>query len=195
VTTPFLLNYEDPKDLFRPLPEEAHLQVRLDVVGARMTEGELIQGLSGVVAVIAGAEPYTPRVFESAASLRIVSRSGVGLNSIDLDAATASGVVVTHAAGKNAVSVAEHTMAILLAAARRLPWMEERFRKGAWREIQVPLAPLMEKRWASSDSGTSESKWRAGRPHFTTRGARARCCRTRSMTPRACMRASNARPW
>ena len=84
-------------------------------------------------------------MFESAASLRIVSHSGVGLNSIDLDAATASGVVVTHAAGQNAVSVAEHTMAILLAAARRLPWMEERFRKGAWREIQVPLAPLMGK--------------------------------------------------
>ena len=145
VTTPFLLNYEDPKDLFRPLSEEADLEVRLDVVGARMTEGELIRGLSGVVAVIAGAEPYTPRVFESAASLRIVSRSGVGLNSIDLDAATASGVVVTHAAGQNAVSVAEHTMAILLAAARRLPWMEERFRKGAWREVQVPLAPLMGK--------------------------------------------------
>lgn len=73
-------------------------------------------------------------MFESAASLRIVSHSGVGLNSIDLDAATASGVVVTHAAGQNAVSVA-----------RRLSWMEKKFRKGAWREIQVPLAPLMGK--------------------------------------------------
>jgi len=145
VTTPFLLNYKDPESLFRPLTEEADLEVRLDRVGNRMTEEELIQGLPGVVAVIAGSEPYTSRVFASAGSLCIVSRSGVGLNSIDLRAATASGVVVTHAAGQNAVSVAEHTMAILLAAARRVPWMEERFRKGAWREVQVPCVPLIGK--------------------------------------------------
>ncbi len=142
VTTPFILNYEDPGSLFRPLSEEGGLEVRLDKGRPRFTEEALLDELSGVVATIAGAEPYPRRLLEAARDLRIISRAGVGLNNIDLEAATANEVIVTHAAGQNAVSVAEHTMAILLAAARRVPWMEERFRKGNWREIQVPMAPL-----------------------------------------------------
>jgi D-3-phosphoglycerate dehydrogenase len=145
VITPFVLNYDDPDALFRPLAEATGLEIRIDDARPLFTEEEMIKELPGVVATIAGSEPYTRRVFENAHDLKIVSRSGVGLNSIDLPAATASGVVVTNAVGQNAVSVAEHTMAILLAAARRVPWMEERFRKGAWREIQVPMAPLMGK--------------------------------------------------
>lgn len=145
VTTPFVLNYDDPDALFRPLAEATGLEIRIDGARPLFTEEDMLKELPGVVATIAGSEPYTRRVFESAPDLKIVSRSGVGLNAIDLSAATASGVVVTNAVGQNAVSVAEHTMAILLAAARRVPWMEERFRKGAWREVQVPMAPLMGK--------------------------------------------------
>ncbi len=145
VTTPFVLNYDDPDELFRPLAEATGLEIRIDGARPQFTEEDMLKELPGVVATIAGAEPYTRRVFESAPNLKIVSRSGVGLNAIDLSAATASGVVVTNAVGQNAVSVAEHTMAILLAAARRVPWMEERFRKGAWRDVQVPMAPLMGK--------------------------------------------------
>ncbi len=143
VTTPFVMNYDDPDTLFRPL-EEVGLEVRLASGDVHFTEEELMKGLPGVVAVIAGAEPFTARVFESesAENLRIVSRSGVGLNSIDIPAATANGVVITSAVGQNAVSVAEHTMALLLAAARRVPWLDKNFRGRAWREIQVPLAPL-----------------------------------------------------
>ncbi len=146
VTTPFILNYDDPASLFRPL-EEAGLEVRLASGDIKFTEEELMKSLPGVFAVIAGAEPFTARVFESAGaeSLRIVSRSGVGLNSIDIPAATNSGVVITSAVGQNAVSVAEHTMALLLAAARRIPWLDKNFRARAWREIQVPMAPLMGK--------------------------------------------------
>ena len=146
VTTPFVMNYDDPDTLFRPL-EEVGLEVRLASGDVHFTEEELMKGLPGVVAVIAGAEPFTARGLESesAEKLRIVSRSGVGLTSIDIPAATANGVVITSAVGQNAVSVAEHTMALLLAAARRVPWLDKNFRRRAWREIQVPLAPLMGK--------------------------------------------------
>lgn len=146
ITTPFILNYDNPGALFRPL-EAAGLEVRLASGEILFSEDDLIKNLPGVVAVIAGAEPFTARVFESpvAKNLRIVSRSGVGLNSIDIPAATATGVVVTSAVGQNAVSVAEHTMAILLSSARRIPWLDKNFRARSWREIQVPLAPLMGK--------------------------------------------------
>jgi len=120
VITPFVLNYDDPDALFRPLAEATGLEIRIDDARPLFTEEEMLKELPGVVATIAGSEPYTRRVFENAHDLKIVSRSGVGLNSIDLPAATASGVVVTNAVGQNAVSVAEHTMAILLAAARLL---------------------------------------------------------------------------
>ena len=141
-TTPFFSNLENPGELLRPLAEEAGLEVRYETHGRGLTEEEMIRGLPGVVATIAGHDPYTPRVFERAADLRIIARAGVGMDRIDSAAATASGVVVTSAVGQNADSVAEHTMAILLSAARRIPWLDKNLRAREWEKIQVPLAPL-----------------------------------------------------
>ena len=69
----------------------------------------LIEELDGVDAVIASVEPYTREVF-AASNLKIVARSGVGYDSVDLAAATERGVAVTFTPGANKEAVAEHAI-------------------------------------------------------------------------------------
>jgi (S)-sulfolactate dehydrogenase len=64
--------------------------------------------------------------------LEVVGRAGVGLDNIDLAAMSAAGVVVTYAPGENADSTAEHTLALALAAAHRIPELDRDVRAGGW---------------------------------------------------------------
>jgi len=70
--------------------------------------------------------------------LEIACSLGVGYENIDLAAAAARGIVVTHGPGANAVSVADHAMALLLGAARRLPQADASVRQGHWSGFMGP---------------------------------------------------------
>lgn len=141
VGTPFILNLADPDAMFQPLAD-AGMEVRLDECRAHMPEEDVIACLPDVDAVIAGAEPYTRNVMERAPRLRVIARAGVGVNNVDIPAATEMGVLVTNAAGQNSESVAEHLFGLMLAACRRIGWLDANIRKGLWREIQPPMRPL-----------------------------------------------------
>ena len=71
-------------------------------------------------------------VLERAPKLRVVGRAGVGVDNVDLDAATAAGVLVMNTPGGNAISVAEHTLALMLAMARHIPQATASTRGGKW---------------------------------------------------------------
>src|SRR6516164_7434666 len=60
-------------------------------------------------------------VLEQAPRLRVIGRAGVGVDNVDLDASTEAGVLVMNTPGGNAISVAEHTFALMLAMARHVP--------------------------------------------------------------------------
>lgn len=142
VGTPFILNLKDPvQEVFQPLVKEG-FEVRLDECRGHMPEADVIKCLEDVTAAIAGAEPYTEKVFEEAPYLQLVARAGVGINNVDLPAATAKGIVVTNGAGTNSLSVAEHFFGLLLACCRRIGWLDKNIRTGLWREIQPPMRPL-----------------------------------------------------
>ena len=141
VGTPFILNFDDPMEIFQPLVDEG-LEVRLDECRGYMPEEDVIASLPDVTAVIAGAEPYTPKVMEGAPALRIIARAGVGVNNVDIPAATERGILVANAAGQNSQSVAEHLFGLMLCACRRIGWLDVNIRKGLWREIQPPVRPL-----------------------------------------------------
>ncbi|MCE2451701.1 MAG: phosphoglycerate dehydrogenase [Nitrospinae bacterium] len=141
VGTPFILNFDDPMEMFQPLAEEG-LEVRLDECRGYMPEEDVIAALPDVTAVIAGAEPYTANVMDNAPLVRIIVRAGVGLNNVDIPAATERGILVANSAGQNSQSVAEHLFGMLLCAVRRIGWLDVNIRKGLWREIQPPMRPL-----------------------------------------------------
>jgi D-3-phosphoglycerate dehydrogenase len=71
-------------------------------------------------------------VLEKAPKLRVIGRAGVGVDNVDLDAATAAGVLVMNTPGGNAISVAEHTLALMLAMARRIPQANASTLAGKW---------------------------------------------------------------
>lgn len=74
----------------------------------------------------------TAEQFAKAPKLRVVGRAGVAVDNVDLEAATAHGVLVMNTPGGNAVSVAEHTLGLLLALARRIPQANASTKAGNW---------------------------------------------------------------
>jgi phosphoglycerate dehydrogenase-like enzyme len=99
--------------------------------GAR-TPAETAELARDAVAAIVSTDPFDASVFAAAPRLRTVARVGVGTDSIDLDAATRAGVVVTTTPGLNQETTADHAVALLLALLRRLPEHDASVRRGEW---------------------------------------------------------------
>lgn len=85
-----------------------------------MTAEELCGNLNNIDAVIAGSEPYTAQVLAKFPQIRVISRVGVGYDSVDVEAATRQGTAVCITPGTNHDSVAELTLMFLLAIAKRV---------------------------------------------------------------------------
>jgi len=98
---------------------------------------ELVEMLGGIDAVIAGMEVYSEDVL-GRTELRVVSRAGVGYDSIDVAAATNRGIVVTITPGATDVSVAEHTLALMLAVFRSVLPRHRDVHAGNWNRASVP---------------------------------------------------------
>ena len=103
------------------------------VQGICRTEDELIELLKDADGAQVGILPLTSkRVLEQCPKLKVVSRMGVGVDSIDLDAATRLGILACNVPGSNTAEVADHAMAMLLALTRRLHDAIRTTREGAW---------------------------------------------------------------
>ncbi|WP_205473059.1 phosphoglycerate dehydrogenase [Nocardioides sp. SYSU D00038] len=108
-----------------------HETVHLPMTGRRDPE-ELVAALDGVEAALVANEPLTEDVLRRAPSLRVVVRTGVGYDSVDVDAAARLGITVSNLPGINANAVAEYTLGLLLAAARRLVQSAAGVAAGGW---------------------------------------------------------------
>jgi D-3-phosphoglycerate dehydrogenase len=82
--------------------------------------------------VVRSGVQVTREILEKAPKLRVIGRAGVGVDNVDLDAATSAGVLVMNTPGGNAISVAEHTLALMLAMARHIPQANASTRSGKW---------------------------------------------------------------
>jgi D-3-phosphoglycerate dehydrogenase len=82
--------------------------------------------------VVRSAVQVTPAVLEQSPKLRVIGRAGVGVDNVDLPAATAAGVLVMNTPGGNAVSVAEHAMGFMLSMARSIPQASASTKSGKW---------------------------------------------------------------
>jgi D-3-phosphoglycerate dehydrogenase len=82
--------------------------------------------------IVRSATQVTSQILEAAPKLRVIGRAGIGVDNIDLDAATRRGVLVMNTPGGNSVSVAEHTLALLMAVARRIPQHSAAIHAGRW---------------------------------------------------------------
>src|ERR1022692_3826091 len=82
--------------------------------------------------IVRSAVQVNQSVLDKAPRLRVIGRAGVGVDNVDLEAATAAGVLVMNTPGGNAISVAEHTLALMLAMARRIPEATQSTTGGKW---------------------------------------------------------------
>ena len=82
--------------------------------------------------IVRSAVKVTKDVLEKSPKLRVIGRAGVGVDNVDLEAATAAGVLVMNTPGGNAISVAEHTLALMLSMARSIPQASVSTKSGKW---------------------------------------------------------------
>jgi D-3-phosphoglycerate dehydrogenase len=103
--------------------------VRTGTLAPEQLESQ-IAGCDGIV--VRSPTKLTAGIIAAADKLRYIGRAGVGVDNIDIEAATARGIVVMNAPGGNTVSTAEHTIAMLLALARRIPQAHRSVTGGEW---------------------------------------------------------------
>ncbi|MCJ7472374.1 MAG: phosphoglycerate dehydrogenase [Actinobacteria bacterium] len=82
--------------------------------------------------IIRSATRLTPDIIENADNMKIIGRAGIGVDNIDLPAATKKGIIVVNAPASNAVTVAEHTIALMLSLARKIPEANYSLKEGRW---------------------------------------------------------------
>jgi D-3-phosphoglycerate dehydrogenase len=99
-------------------------------------EIERVMADNDITAVISRTAPLSARAIAVCPALRVVSKHGVGVDNIDVEACTRRGIPVYVTPGANAQSVAELTIALLGAAARKVAWMDREIRAGRWPRVQ-----------------------------------------------------------
>src|SRR6266511_5823195 len=118
----------------------AHYEVD---VRAAMTREELLGEVAGADAlVVRSATRVDAEVLEAGRNLKVVARAGIGLDNVDVAAATRLGVLVVNAPQSNVISAAEHTVALILAQARDIPRADAALRDGRWERSRFQGAEL-----------------------------------------------------
>ncbi len=111
--------------------EDGHSVEIVDSLRVRSPSG-LAAALDGVAATLASVEPYSAEVLAQAPDLRVISRTGVGYDAIDVAEATRRGIVVCTTPNTNQHAVADFAVLLLLACARRLVEAVDLVRSGRW---------------------------------------------------------------
>jgi len=125
------------------LLRDAGLDVEL---GIDWEDGELTRRIGEFDAIlIRSATQLTADLFEKADRLKAIARAGVGVDNVDVDAATKRGVVVANAPQSNVITAAEHTLAMLLALARNVPQAHGSLTGGAWERSAFSGVEVYEK--------------------------------------------------
>jgi D-3-phosphoglycerate dehydrogenase len=122
-------------DRFRPRLEEAGLELVVPPVDERMEEEELLEWIGDVDGVICGDDRFTWRVIEAAPNLKVISKWGTGIDSIDQEACAAHDVAVCNTPDAFSIPVADTVIGYLLCFARNLPFMNRAMHAGEWQKI------------------------------------------------------------
>jgi D-3-phosphoglycerate dehydrogenase len=123
------------------------LREHFDVdLGVDWTDEELVERIGAYEGIlIRSATKLTAELIERATNLRVIGRAGVGVDNVDVEAATKRGIIVANAPQSNVVTAAEHTMALLLALARNIPQAYVSLTNGKWERSKFSGVELYEK--------------------------------------------------
>jgi D-3-phosphoglycerate dehydrogenase / 2-oxoglutarate reductase len=122
---------------------EEHFDVDLGIDWSEEELSERIGAYHGIL--IRSATKMTAELIGKAGNMRVIGRAGVGVDNVDVEAATNRGIVVANAPQSNVVTAAEHTMALLLALARNIPQAHASLTSGKWERSKFSGVELYEK--------------------------------------------------
>ena len=110
------------------------LEEEMDVVvNTSISPEELLETINEYDGIIVrSGTKITSEVIEKADNLKIIARAGVGVDNIDLNAATEKGIMVVNSPESTSITVAEHTMGLLLAMARKISIADKSVKEGKW---------------------------------------------------------------
>lgn len=127
----------------KPLREADDIEI---IKETSMSHEELLEAIGSAEALIVRSQTQVTReVIEHAPHLKIIGRAGVGVDNIDLDAATDHGVIVVNAPDGNTISTAEHTMAMLMSLARNIPQAYHQLQQQRWERKKFVGVELKDK--------------------------------------------------
>jgi D-3-phosphoglycerate dehydrogenase len=115
---------------------EEHVELIPADVNERLSEEELLAVIGDIDGIICGDDRITERVLDAAPRLKVISKWGTGIDSIDADAAMKRGIPVYRTRNAFSEPVADTVLGYMLTFARKLPWMDRDIRQGVW---QKPL--------------------------------------------------------
>lgn len=120
-------------DLLQTLRNQ-DLEYQLNPYARKLTESEVLALIEQhqPIGMIAGVEPLTRRVLEKAKTLKVISRAGIGMDSVDLQAAKDFGIVVTNTPDAPTIPVAELTLGMILSLLRRIHISDASIRRSEW---------------------------------------------------------------
>jgi phosphoglycerate dehydrogenase-like enzyme len=122
-------------DRFAPFFAAHDIDVIVPPVRERMEEAELMEWLDDIDGVICGDDRFTRKVLEGANRLKVITKWGTGIDSIDQRAAAECGIRVLNTPNAFTMPVADSVMGYVLAFARRLPCMNQQLKAGQWEKI------------------------------------------------------------
>jgi D-3-phosphoglycerate dehydrogenase len=112
--------------------EAAGIEYLINPLGRKLKEEELVEMVSDFDALIAGTEPITDKVMSAASKLKLISRVGIGLDSVDLLAAERRGIKVCYTPDAPAPAVAELTIGLMLSLLRSVHVVNTQMHRGEW---------------------------------------------------------------
>ena len=128
---PFANLGSEPLDILRA----AGAEVVVNPLGRPLIEDEYAEMIRGCDALLAGVEPVSAAVMDAAPGLRLIARIGMGIDNVDLTAARARGIPVTHTPDAPSPATAELTIAAMLDIARGVSRADRAIRAGGWKRL------------------------------------------------------------
>lgn len=132
VTAPYM---QPVIERFRPIFLQHDVELIVPPVKERFEEEDLLQWISEVDGVICGDDRFTERVLMAAPKLKVLSKWGTGIDSIDQQTCKKLGIAVRNTPDAFSQPVADSIMGYILCFARNLLWMDQAMRKGVWQKI------------------------------------------------------------
>lgn len=120
---------------FRPMLEENGCDLFVPPVEERFEEEDLLQWINAIDGVICGDDRFTEKVLSAAPRLKVISKWGTGIDSIDQDACQKLGIAVCNTPNAFSEPVADTVLGYMLSFARNIPFMDTAMKAGVWEKI------------------------------------------------------------